>query len=164
MTAPIVGIDLGTTNSLVSVFENGKPRLIVNALGKVLTPSVVGLSDARDLIVGSAAKSRLSTHPDLTAARFKRFMGTARKIKLGKMELAPEELSSFVLKSLKSDAENDLGVEVTDAVISVPAYFNDPQRKATINAARLAGLNVRRLINEPTAAAIAYGVQDQTQD
>ena len=164
MTEPIIGIDLGTTNSLVSVFENGEARLIPNALGDVLTPSVVGLTDEGELLVGKAAKERLSTHPDLTTARFKRLMGTSRKLKLGKLEMSPEEVSSFILKSLKEDAEADLGHPVKDAVISVPAYFNDPQRKATVNAAKLAGLEVKRLINEPTAAAIAYGLHDKENE
>lgn len=164
MDSPIIGIDLGTTNSLVSVFEEGQPRLIKNASGRELTPSVVGLSEDNEILIGEAAKERLSTHPELTAARFKRIMGTSRKTKLGDVELSPEELSSYVLRSLKADAEADLGRTVTEAVISVPAYFNDPQRKATINAAKLAGLQVRRLVNEPTAAAVAYGFHAKDQE
>lgn len=156
-----IGIDLGTTNSLIAVFEEAGPRLIPNALGETLTPSAVGLSDKGELMVGRAAKDRLSTHPDLTAARFKRYMGTDRIIQLGKQRFTPVDLSSFILKTLKEDAETALGVPVTQAVISVPAYFNDPQRKATLTAARLAGLDVTRLVNEPTAAALAYGLHDK---
>lgn len=156
-----IGIDLGTTNSLIAVFEEAGPRLIPNALGEVLTPSAVGLSDKGELMVGRAAKDRLSTHPDLTSARFKRYMGTDRVIELGKQRFTPVDLSSFILKTLKEDAEAALGQPVTQAVISVPAYFNDPQRKATLTAARLAGLEVTRLVNEPTAAALAYGLHDK---
>ncbi|MBK4217500.1 Hsp70 family protein [Paracoccus caeni] len=157
-----VGIDLGTTNSLVAVFDESGPRLIPNSLGEFLTPSVVGLADdRRTVIVGRAAKARLLRHPDLTAARFKRLMGTGKKLKLGRSEYSPVDLSALVLKSLKSDAERHLGAEVTEAVISVPAYFNGIQRQATKDAAEIAGLKVRSLINEPTAAALAAGVQDR---
>lgn len=156
-----IGIDLGTTNSLISVFTENGPELIPNALGETLTPSAVGFSDKGDLLIGRAAKDRLATHPDLTAARFKRYMGTDRTLKLGNKSFTPVDLSSFILGALKSDAEDKFGRPVTEAVISVPAYFNDPQRKATLNAARLAGLNVTRLVNEPTAAALAYGLHDK---
>ncbi|MEO1015837.1 MAG: molecular chaperone HscC [Pseudomonadota bacterium] len=160
----IVGIDLGTTNSLVAVFEPGGPRLIPNKHGELLTPSVVGYDDKGAVMVGQAAKYRLTTHPEKTAARFKRHMGTNRGISLGKKMFRAEELSALVLRSLKDDAEADLGEPINHAVISVPAYFNDVQRKATQAAAELAGLNVARLINEPTAAALAYGVEDRTAE
>jgi molecular chaperone HscC len=156
----IVGIDLGTTNSLIGLFRDGGARLIPNVLGSNLTPSVVGLDDDGRVLVGQAAKERLITHPDLTVASFKRFMGTERVTHLGHRGLRPEELSSFVLRALKADAESHLGEPVVEAVISVPAYFNDAQRKATRMAGELAGLNVERLVNEPTAAAIAYGLHE----
>lgn len=160
-TGLAIGIDLGTTNSLIAVFEDAGPRLIPNALGEVLTPSAVGFAENGDLLVGQAAKDRLATHPDLTSARFKRYMGTDRIIQLGKHKFTPVDLSSFILKTLKEDAEAALGQPVTQAVISVPAYFNDIQRKATLTAAQLAGLKVSRLVNEPTAAALAYGLHDK---
>ena len=157
-----IGVDLGTTNSLVAVFDDNGPRLLPNALGEVLTPSVVGLADdMRSLLVGRAARARLVRHPELTAARFKRQMGTGKKQKLGRQEYSAVELSAMVLKSLKADAEAQLGHPVTEAVISVPAYFNGIQRQATKDAAEIAGLTVRALINEPTAAALAAGVQDR---
>lgn len=159
----ILGIDLGTTNSLVAVFEPDGPRLLPNALGQFLTPSVVGLADDGSVLVGSAARDRLITHPDRTVGSFKRFMGTARETRLGRKSFRPEELSSFVLRSLKSDAESALGQTIADVVISVPAYFNHHQRKATMDAGRLAGLNVQKLINEPTAAALAHGVNTKNE-
>lgn len=164
MTTPsktLIGIDLGTTNSLVAVFTDEGPKLIPNSLGELLTPSAVGYAEDGTLLVGRAAKDRLLTHPQLTAARFKRYMGTEHELKLGKKSFRAEELSSFVLRSLRADAEAHLGHAVDEAVISVPAYFNDIQRKATITAAEFAGLKVNRLINEPTAAALAYGLQDR---
>jgi molecular chaperone HscC len=156
----IIGIDLGTTNSLVALWRDGAPLLIPNALGHALTPSCVGFSDTEELLVGQAAKDRLQTHPRLTTANFKRYMGSAREIELGKRKFRPEEVSSFVLRSLKADAEAFLGESVDEAIISVPAYFSDAQRKATRAAGELAGLRVERIINEPTAAALAYGVRD----
>lgn len=156
----IIGIDLGTTNSLVALWKDGAPLLIPNALGHTLTPSCVGFSNAEELLVGQAAKDRLQTHPKLTTANFKRYMGSAREIELGKRKFRPEEVSSFVLRALKADAEAFLGEPVHEAIISVPAYFSDAQRKATRAAGELAGLRVERLINEPTAAALAYGVRD----
>jgi len=154
----IIGIDLGTTNSLVSIWRDGAAKLLPNALGEQLTPSVVGLDDDGSVLVGMAARERLSTHPQLTAAAFKRFMGSDRNIELGERAFRAEELSSFVLRALKADAEAYLGEAVEEAVISVPAYFSDAQRKATRAAGQLAGLKVERLINEPTAAALAYGL------
>ncbi|OWA37228.1 molecular chaperone HscC [Saccharibacillus sp. O16] len=157
----IIGIDLGTTNSAVSVWKDGKSQLIPNALGDVLTPSVVGLDDNGDILVGRIARERLLTHPLLTTSAFKRHMGTPREIRLGDRRFRAEELSALVLRALKADAENMLGETITEAIISVPAYFNDTQRKATRMAGELAGLKVERLLNEPTAAAIAYGLHQQ---
>jgi molecular chaperone HscC len=156
----LCGIDLGTTNSLIAVLQDTGPKLIPNALGELLTPSVVGLSEDGTILVGRAAKERLITHPDTTAASFKRYMGSGHKTSFGKLAFRPEELSAFVLRSLKADAEAFLNAPLDEAVISVPAYFNDHQRKATIDAAKLAGLKVERLVNEPTAAALAYGFGD----
>ncbi len=160
----LVAIDLGTTNSLISVFTEEGPVLIPNALGDVLTPSAVGLSNANEVIVGAQAKNRLVTHPKKTFARFKRYMGTNRDFKLGRKTYRAEELSALVLRSLKADAEKHLGVTVTRAIISVPAYFNDVQRKATYAAGKMAGLTVERLINEPTAAALAYGLNSKDDE
>ena len=157
----IIGIDLGTTNSAVSVWKNGQAVLIPNALGDKLTPSVVGVDDNGDILIGRIARERLLTHPLLTTAAFKRHMGTPREIRLGDRRFRAEELSALVLRALKADAESFLGEPVTEAVISVPAYFNDTQRKATRMAGELAGLTVERLLNEPTAAAIAYGLHQQ---
>ena len=156
----LCGIDLGTTNSLITVYGDDGPVIIANALGKPLTPSVVSVLDDGTILVGSAAKDRLITNPHASAASFKRLMGTARETKLKGRAYRPEELSSFVLRSLKEDAERHLGEAIDDVIISVPAYFNDIQRKATIDAGRLAGLNVKRLVNEPTAAALAYGLNE----
>ncbi|MGN8124901.1 Hsp70 family protein [Pseudomonas sp. 22082] len=157
----LLGIDLGTTNSLIAVWQDGQARLIPNALGEVLTPSVVSLDEDGTILVGKAARARLTTHPERTAAAFKRFMGSDRQIDLGTQSFSPEELSALVLGSLKQDAEAFLGHPVAEAVISVPAYFSDEQRKRTLFAAELAGLKVSRLINEPTAAAMAYGLHEQ---
>lgn len=157
----LLGIDLGTTNSLIAVWRDGRAELIRNALGDVLTPSVVSLDEDDTILVGKAARARLTTHPDRTAAAFKRFMGSDKQIELGARAFSPEELSALVLGSLKQDAEAFLGHPVSEAVISVPAYFSDEQRKRTLFAAELAGLSVTRLINEPTAAAMAYGLHEQ---
>ncbi len=154
----VVGIDLGTTNSLIAVWENGNPRLIPNKLGDVLTPSCVSVDEDGSILVGCAARERLQTHPDRTASVFKRFMGSDKTIRLGKREFRPEELSALILRSLKEDAEAALGQPITEAIITVPAYFSDAQRKATRAAGQLAGLKVERLLNEPTAAALAYGI------
>lgn len=154
----IIGIDLGTTNSLVAVWENGQARLIPNRLGEVLTPSCVSLDGDGTVLVGRAARERLQTHPDRTASVFKRFMGSNKTVQLNKRAFRAEELSALVLKSLKADAEEYLGEPVSEAVITVPAYFSDAQRKATRAAGQLAGLRVDRLLNEPTAAALAYGM------
>ena len=156
-----VGIDLGTTNSLVAVYRDDELALVPNALGEDLTPSAVSIDDQGDLLVGRAAHERLSVHPDRTATLFKRAMGTDRVFQLGEREFRAEDLSAIVLRALKADAEAYLGEPVTEAVISVPAYFNDAQRKATKAAGALAGLTVDRLVNEPTAAAIAYGLHQR---
>ncbi|MBF6034351.1 molecular chaperone HscC [Pseudomonas sp. P155] len=157
----LLGIDLGTTNSLIAVWQDGQARLIPNALGDVLTPSVVSLDEDDTILVGKAARARLTTHPERSAAAFKRFMGSDKQVQLGTRLFSPEELSALVLGSLKQDAEAFLGHAVSEAVISVPAYFSDEQRKRTLFAAELAGLSVTRLINEPTAAAMAYGLHEQ---
>jgi molecular chaperone HscC len=157
----IIGIDLGTTNCAVGIWRDGKVELVPNSLGHVLTPSAVSLDEAAGaLMVGLAARERQSTHPTLTATAFKRHMGAERVTRLGKREFLPEELSALVLARLKQDAEAFLGQPVTEAVITVPAYFNDKQRKATRRAGELAGLRVERLLNEPTAAALAYGIHE----
>ncbi len=159
----IIGIDLGTTNSLACVYRNGKAELIPNELGDYKTNSVVSMMEDDSVLIGAAAKERLITHPENTAASFKVWMGTERLISLGKKSFKPEELSSLVLKQILQDAEQYLGESVEEAVISVPAYFNDNQRCATKLAAQLAGLTVKRLINEPSAAALYYrhSIQEQ---
>ncbi len=162
--ASCIGIDLGTTHSLVSVFRDGKPVLLPNAHGAVLTPSVVGVLPNGEIVVGQTAKEFRVTDPESCAWCFKRYMGQDRRIKLGKREFTPHELSSLVLRSLKEDASSTLGAEVTDAVITVPAYFNDHARQATRVAGEMAGLNVRRMINEPTAAALVYGFHDRSDE
>jgi len=156
----IVGIDLGTTNSLVGIWQDGEARLIPNVHGTYLTPSAVSIDDNGEVLVGIAARERVTSHPQRSAAAFKRYMGTDRRLVLGEREFRPEELSALVLRSLKADAEAYLGEQVTEAVITVPAYFNDIQRKATRTAGELAGLKVQSLLNEPTAAALAYGLQE----
>lgn len=160
----IIGIDLGTTNSLAAIFEDGAPRIIPNALGEDMTPSVVSLSGDGTLLVGRAAKDRLVTHPEQTASVFKRAMGTDQTFQLGRKVFRAEELSALVLRSLVADVESHCGQAVTEAVVSVPAYFNETQRKATLQAAQLAELKVERLINEPTAAALAYGLHSLAED
>lgn len=159
----IVGIDLGTTNSLIAYYTDEGPKIIPNRLGENLTPSVVSIDEDGTVYVGKTAQERLRLYPESSAAVFKRNMGTQKKYKLGKQELTSEELSSLVIRSLKEDAEIFLGEEVTEAVISVPAYFNDMRRKATKRAGELAGLKVDRIINEPTAAAIAHGLYNETK-
>ena len=157
----IIGIDLGTTNSLVAIWKDGRSQLIKNTLGEVLTPSCVSLDADGSVLVGRAARERLQTHPERTAAVFKRYMGSDKAIRLGSREFRPEELSALILKSLKADAEAELGEPVTEAIITVPAYFSDAQRKATRAAGQMAGLRVERLLNEPTAAALAYGIHQR---
>lgn len=158
---PLLGIDLGTTNSLIAVWQNDRAQLIPNALGELLTPSVVSLDEDGSILVGQAARARLTTHPERSVAAFKRYMGSDKRFELAGQPFTPEELSALVLGALKQDAEAWLGCPVQEAVISVPAYFSDEQRKRTVFAAELAGLRVQRLINEPTAAAMAYGLHEQ---
>lgn len=150
----IIGIDLGTTNSLVCVCQDGGAVLIPNSLGEKLTPSVVSVDENGEICVGAVAKERLISHPEASAASFKRYMGTDKVFTLAGNSFTPQELSSFVLRQLREDAERFLGEEVTEAVISVPAYFNDNQRYATKEAGRLAGIHVERLVNEPSSAAL----------
>lgn len=159
----IIGIDLGTTNSACGFWKDGQAQLIPNRLGEYLTPSVVGFDDDNAITVGRVAKERLISHSDRTVAVFKRLMGSNHRITIGSREFTAQELSSLVLRSLKEDAEHYLQESVTEAVISVPAYFNDNQRQATKMAGELAGLTVRRLINEPTAAAMAYGLHEKQE-
>jgi molecular chaperone HscC len=159
----IVGIDLGTTHSLVGRYETDRPRLFPNALGDLLTPSVVSLDGDDHVIVGRAALERMVSHPGRSVAAFKRWMGTDRETRLGAKRFRAEELSALVLRSLVADAEAATGEKVTEAVISVPAYFSDAQRHATRAAGELAGIRVERLINEPTAAALAYGLTERTE-
>jgi len=160
----IIGIDLGTTNSLIAVWNDCESKLIPNVYGSTLTPSVVGIDDDGSIIVGAIAKERLLTHPHLTIANFKRFMGTQKKYKLGKKTYRPEELSSLVLRQLKKDAEIFLGSPIDEVIISVPAYFNDTQRNATRMAGILAELKVERIINEPTAVGLAYGLHEKNKE
>ena len=158
-----IGIDLGTTNSCVAVFEGGEAKVIANPEGERTTPSVVSFKNG-DIIVGGAAKRQMVVNPD-TIRSIKRLMGTNKKVKANGKEYTPEEVSAMILGNLKKTAENYLGENVTKAVITVPAYFNDAQRQATKNAGKIAGLEVERIINEPTAAALAYGLdkQEKTQ-
>ena len=153
----IVGIDLGTTNSLIAYFDGEKPVVIPNRLGKMLTPSVVSIDEEGTTYVGETARVRGMTHPEETASCFKRSMGTKREYRLGNRVFSATELSALVLKYLKEDAETWLGEPVTEAVISVPAYFNDAQRRATKQAGEMAGFRVERIVSEPTSAAISYG-------
>ena len=160
----IIGIDLGTTNSLAAVWRDGKSELIPNALGEYLTPSVVSMDDDGSVLVGQAAKERLVSHPECTVGGFKRHMGGKKRIWLGERSFLPEELSSFVLRRLRQDAEAYLGEPVTEAVVSVPAYFAEAQRAATKRAAALAGLKVERLVNEPSAAALSGAMGKDYED
>ena len=160
----IIGIDLGTTNSLAAVWRNGKCELIPNAAGEFLTPSAVSVDKDGSILIGRAAKDRLISHPERTAARFKRYMGTKRMFQMGEQSFTPEELSALVLRSLKEDAQAYLGEPVTEAVVSVPAYFAEAQRSATKRAGALAGLSVERLINEPSAAAVAAHIAERDED
>ena len=160
----IIGIDLGTTNSAAACMKDGVPQLIPNVHGNRLTPSVVGIDDGGKLLVGAAAKEFQVLKPQSCACLFKRHMGSEWNIKLGGRSFNPEELSGLILRSLKTDAEAFFQLPVTKAVITVPAYFNDRQRRATIAAGKIAGLDVQRILNEPTAAAIAYGFHEAKED
>ncbi|HCC06664.1 MAG TPA: molecular chaperone DnaK [Clostridiales bacterium] len=157
----IIGIDLGTTNSCVSVMEGGKPVVIANAEGFRTTPSVVAFSKNGERLVGESAKRQAITNPDKTISSIKREMGTDHKTKVEDKSYSPQEISAMILQKLKADAESYLGEKVTEAVITVPAYFSDSQRQATKDAGKIAGLDVKRIINEPTAAALAYGLDNE---
>ncbi len=161
--ARAVGIDLGTTNSVVSVLEGGEPTVITNAEGARTTPSVVAFAKNGEVLVGEVAKRQAVTNVDRTIRSVKRHMGTDWKINLDGKDFNPQQISAFVLQKLKRDAESYLGEKVTDAVITVPAYFNDAERQATKEAGEIAGLNVLRIVNEPTAAALAYGLDKDEQ-
>ena len=158
----IIGIDLGTTNSCVAVIEGGEPVVIANAEGARTTPSVVGFTKTGERLVGQVAKRQAITNPDRTISSIKRKMGTNEKVTIDGKAYTPQEISAMILAKLKADAEAYLGEPVTEAVITVPAYFNDSQRQATKDAGTIAGLNVKRIINEPTAASLAYGVDKET--
>ncbi len=160
--AKIIGIDLGTTNSCVAVIEGGEPVVIANAEGARTTPSVVAFSKDGERMVGQVAKRQAITNPDRTISSIKRDMGTARKVNIDGKDFTPQEISAIILQKLKTDAESYLGDKVTEAVITVPAYFTDSQRQATKDAGKIAGLEVKRIINEPTAAALAYGIDKET--
>ena len=176
-----IGIDLGTTNSVVAVLEGGEPKIIINEEGSRTTPSVVAFTDDGTELVGQAAKRQAVTNPEKTVYSIKRFMGRRHdevkeeigmvpykvvkaqngdaRIKIGNKEYSPPEILAMILRKLKKAAEDYLGEKVTDAVITTPAYFNDSQRQATKDAGKIAGLNVKRIVNEPTAAALAYGLE-----
>ncbi|MBO5195537.1 MAG: Hsp70 family protein, partial [Clostridia bacterium] len=161
--AKIIGIDLGTTNSCVAVFEGGEPVVIPNPEGARTTLSVVAFSKDGERMVGQVAKRQSITNPDRTVMSIKREMGSSYKVAIDGKNFTPQEISAMILQKLKSDAEAYLGCPVTQAVITVPAYFSDAQRQATKDAGKIAGLEVLRIINEPTAAALAYGA-DQDKD
>ena len=161
--AKVIGIDLGTTNSCVAVIEGGEPVVIANAEGARTTPSVVAFGKTGERMVGQVAKRQAITNPDRTVASIKRQMGTDYKVTIDDKKYTPQEISAMILQKLKTDAEAYLGDKVTEAVITVPAYFTDSQRQATKDAGKIAGLEVKRIINEPTAAALAYGA-DQDKD
>ena len=157
----IIGIDLGTTNSCVAVMEGGKPTVIANSEGMRTTPSVVGFSKTGERMIGEPAKRQAVTNADRTISSIKRHMGTDYKVNIGDKKYSPQEISEMILQKLKSDAEGYLGEKVTEAVITVPAYFTDSQRQATKDAGKIAGLEVKRIINEPTAAALSYGLENE---
>ena len=159
----IIGIDLGTTNSCVAVMEGGKPVVITNAEGMRTTPSVVAFTKTGERVVGEPAKRQAVTNADKTISSIKRQMGTDYKVTIDDKKYSPQEISAMILQKLKSDAENYLGEKVTEAVITVPAYFNDAQRQATKDAGKIAGLDVKRIINEPTAAALSYGLDNENE-
>ena len=159
----IIGIDLGTTNSCVAVMEGGKPVVINNAEGARTTPSVVAFTKTGERVVGEPAKRQAVTNADKTISSIKRHMGTDYKVTIDDKKYSPQEISAMILQKLKSDAESYLGETVTEAVITVPAYFSDAQRQATKDAGRIAGLDVKRIINEPTAAALSYGLDNEKE-
>jgi molecular chaperone DnaK len=157
----VVGIDLGTTNSCIAIMEGKEARVITNAEGERTTPSVVGFSKSGERMVGRVAKRQAITNPDRTVLSIKRKMGTDYSVQIDQKKYSPQEISAMVLQKLKADAEAYLGEKITQAVITVPAYFTDSQRQATKDAGRIAGLEVLRIINEPTAAALAYGLDKE---
>ena len=158
----VIGIDLGTTNSAVAVMEGGESVIVPNSEGNRTTPSIVAFTKDGERLVGETAKRQALTNPDRTITSIKREMGTEYKVNIDGKDYSPEEISAMILQKLKADTESYLGEEVTEAVITVPAYFTDSQRQATKNAGKIAGLNVKRIINEPTAAALAYGIDKET--
>ena len=159
--AKVIGIDLGTTNSCVAVIEGGEPVVIANAEGARTTPSVVAFSKTGERMVGQVAKRQAITNPDRTVSSIKRHMGSDYRVTIDDKKYTPQEISAMILQKLKADAESYLGGTVTEAVITVPAYFTDAQRQATKDAGKIAGLDVKRIINEPTAAALAYGIDKE---
>ncbi len=159
----IIGIDLGTTNSCVAVMEGGKPVVIANTEGARTTPSVVAFTKTGERLVGEPAKRQAVTNAEKTISSIKRDMGTEEKRSIDNKNYSPQEISAMILQKLKADAENYLGEKVVEAVITVPAYFNDAQRQATKDAGKIAGLDVKRIINEPTAAALAYGLDNEKE-
>jgi len=161
--AKIIGIDLGTTNSCVSVMEGGKPVVIANSEGGRTTPSIVGITKTGERLVGEAAKRQAITNPDNTVMSIKRLMGTKQKITIDDKSYSPQEISAMILQKLKADAEAYLGGPVTEAVITVPAYFGDDERQATVDAGKIAGFDVKRIINEPTSASLAYGLDNEKE-
>jgi len=159
----IIGIDLGTTNSCVAVMEGGKPVVVANTEGARTTPSVVAFTKTGERLVGEPAKRQAVTNADKTISSIKRSMGTDHRVSIDDKKYSPQEISAMILQKLKADAESYLGEKVTEAVITVPAYFNDAQRQATKDAGKIAGLDVKRIINEPTAAALAYGLDNEKE-
>jgi len=159
----IIGIDLGTTNSCVAVMEGGQPVVIANTEGARTTPSVVAFTKTGERLVGEPAKRQAVTNAEKTISSIKREMGTDHKVDIDGKKYSPQEISAMILQKLKADAEGYLGEKVTEAVITVPAYFNDAQRQATKDAGKIAGLDVKRIINEPTAAALAYGLDNEKE-
>jgi len=160
----VIGIDLGTTNSCVAVMEGGEPTVIPNKEGARTTPSVVAYSKKGERIVGEHAKRQAVTNPDQTVASIKRHMGTDYSVNLNDEDYNPQQISAMILQKIKRDAEEYLGEDVEEAVITVPAYFSDAQRQATKDAGKIAGLKVERIINEPTAASLAYGLDDKGEE
>ena len=159
----VIGIDLGTTNSCVAVLEGGEPVVIANAEGNRTTPSIVGFAKNGERLVGETAKRQAITNPERTISSIKRYMGTDHTVEIDGKKYTPQDISAMILGKLKADAESYLGEKVTEAVITVPAYFTDSQKQATKDAGKIAGLDVKRIINEPTAASLAYGL-DKDED
>ena len=159
----VIGIDLGTTNSCVAVMEGGEATIITNSEGKRTTPSVVAFTKDGERLVGETAKRQVVTNPDNTVESIKRHMGSEHTEKIKGKEYTPQDISAFILQKLKADAESYLGEKVEEAVITVPAYFSDSQRQATKDAGKIAGLTVKRIINEPTAASLAYGIDKEEE-